>query len=580
MTRLFFYLIFWAVLLNNTPALAALSSSDLAPFPYINMLTKYNSSFENGAAQWTASGGSFGTTSSNVNTVYMGLGTANAFFDASASGQTLTSHAITVPVGRAGTNALYRCLVYNPNAATYTMGVWDGTTLRYATTISPLTGSAQYVEIAAPFGASATTTAIRFTAVAANEPSIGIKDCYIGPNFKLSDTTVVTAWQSYTPIFTNFGTSPSANLQWAQIGGSIHLRGTVTIGSSPPAAIASFSLPNGALAAVPVQQMVGQAGASFANATTWTAIAMPGSNSLFMGFQSSTGSGNATQSASTIGSGTFYFPDINVPILGLAGQSAVRMDQSDTNPATYTPSSYGGFTTVTTSSCKYSRVGPFMDWDCNFTPTAASGSAVAITLPNNLAVDNSYPAQTSVVGHCTEDLVQAVPLQLLGTGGSNTLGIGIYTTASDNPMVSMAGTRPTLARFSCHGFFAISGWGLTGRAPILVGGVTSSSFGAERVERVNSNNVKCTSSPCTVNATPGITSVPRTGTGSYTITFAAGIFSAVPTCVCGSNIIGSSGAICSIGLGSDTTTSVSFQTLTSNTVVADGSFNVICMGPR
>jgi hypothetical protein len=76
----------------------------------------------------------------------------------------------------------------------------------------------------------------------------------------------------------------------------------------------------------------------------------------------------------------------------------------------------------------------------------------------------------------------------------------------------------------------------------------------------------------------GVSAASRTGTGTYTLTIAAGVFSAAPTCVC----------IVAGGAGGDvachengTTTTTSFGWLTKqNTAVIDLAVNIICLGTR
>jgi hypothetical protein len=111
--------------------------------------------------------------------------------------------------------------------------------------------------------------------------------------------------------------------------------------------------------------------------------------------------------------------------------------------------------------------------------------------------------------------------------------------------------------------------------PLLKHAVTTSSEGVERVERVTVRPT-CTSSPCTIlTSTPAVTSVTRQSAGKYTVNFASGTFSAIPTCTCVAADF--PGAICAHN--GETINSFKLETFSGN-VPTDTNFMVICMGPR
>lgn len=121
--------------------------------------------------------------------------------------------------------------------------------------------------------------------------------------------------------------------------------------------------------------------------------------------------------------------------------------------------------------------------------------------------------------------------------------------------------------------------------PLLVGGVTSNTSGMERVERafINGGTVStdCSSSPCTVTSQSGtwITSVTRSGTGTYTVNIATGIFSAQPNCT-GTAETGSAYGSILQRVSAGSSTSLQILTLSSPTTTADMRFSIICQGPR
>jgi hypothetical protein len=115
-------------------------------------------------------------------------------------------------------------------------------------------------------------------------------------------------------------------------------------------------------------------------------------------------------------------------------------------------------------------------------------------------------------------------------------------------------------------------------APVIVNSVTSNSTGAERIERLYVAP-SCASTPCTIATQSGTwaSSVTRGGTGSYTINFAASIFSAAPTCTA----MGNNNSDLVITYAPVTTSSTFvFSFLNASAVAKDVGFHVICMGPR
>ncbi len=114
--------------------------------------------------------------------------------------------------------------------------------------------------------------------------------------------------------------------------------------------------------------------------------------------------------------------------------------------------------------------------------------------------------------------------------------------------------------------------------PILVGGVTSGSAGAERIERARIN--LSGASACSIVSQSGswVSSVSASG-GNCTVNFTAGTFSSSPNCVC--NVSPSVTNSWCRGANSMPSTSSGIFTSrdTTNTLVTQ-EFDLICMGPR
>ncbi|WP_374029779.1 hypothetical protein [Bdellovibrio bacteriovorus] len=75
--------------------------------------------------------------------------------------------------------------------------------------------------------------------------NIGAASLY--PSDQPLKTSITTRWASWTPTLTNLGTGATSNLEWRQDGPNIKIRGSIVCGTSPQAAQAGFTMPNGYL---------------------------------------------------------------------------------------------------------------------------------------------------------------------------------------------------------------------------------------------------------------------------------------------------------------------------------------------
>lgn len=115
-------------------------------------------------------------------------------------------------------------------------------------------------------------------------------------------------------------------------------------------------------------------------------------------------------------------------------------------------------------------------------------------------------------------------------------------------------------------------------APLIRQSVVTSSDGVTGIEYATVNP-SCSASPCTIaRSSGGVSSITRSGTGSYAVNFSAGTYSDTSTCTC----TGASGSqlICSTSFGTQSATIKSVTLTNSSAAVADGGFDIICIGPR
>ena len=88
----------------------------------------------------------------------------------------------------------------------------------------------------------------------------------------------------------------------------------------------------------------------------------------------------------------------------------------------------------------------------------------------------------------------------------------------------------------------------------------------------------CTSSPCTITVgSPGITSITRSATGTYSVNFLTGAFTAEPACTVGAHAVGAPAAGFCL-FGTPTNVSAPVYCYTASGSSQDDNFSVICMG--
>lgn len=144
--------------------------------PFNNFLIDANPGFENGLTRWSSSGGSFtkNTTLSNV-----GRGVASGAWDASSTGQTLTSAQRTVPAGNYGNDCIASALVKGGDN-TLTFRVIDGSLSTLGSAFSFPSAYTSFTKISVAFSCPTSgTVAVRFETTS-NAPVVYIDEVSIG----------------------------------------------------------------------------------------------------------------------------------------------------------------------------------------------------------------------------------------------------------------------------------------------------------------------------------------------------------------------------------------------------------------
>lgn len=622
------FLVAIAALLFSHNAHTALSELDRSLIPARNLLS--NPGFEAGLAGWTASGGTYTTSSTAAN---VGSGNSAGSWDASAAAQTFTSSAVAIPAGLYGRNGVASCLIKG-SGATHKLQAFDGTNVLAETTITSLSSYAR-TSVNFVFPSSANVQ-LRLSAVASNEPLIYVDDCIVadamGVNLSQvnqasvygSVSQAATASCTWTTTSTSFGNFAAvANCPTPTVSGNATAPSTkipgITFPSLPPGDY--MVMVNGVFhdatgdANQCYYRLTDGTTNSFENqawANTLVSIMPMGLTRKFsyttaqsnVTFQIQAKSDNATNTCAVRAVESGF--SIDVIRLPSSSELAVRPDQ--------TPASWSGYHD---STCAWARTNtaygdPTADTTCTLTErnnrnfgTVTSYLSGADKLPG-IVFTPTRPGRYFVcaVTHFDNGTVATGNgLELSDTNGTviaeqysqqfvagytqgHTL-CGIYNAAS------VASTTLRIRTLSTSGTLTLGNvstrpaieWSITqldaGMSnPVIVGQVSSNTSGQERVERAR---ITCSSSAAVQSQSGSwISSVGNVSSGVCTLTIAAGTFSSTPSCVHILKNATTLGGSYALNVVSTSATSIGlgcyYVTGSSNCVGFESE--VLCMGPR
>ena len=556
--------------------------------------TIYNSGFELGSGGWTASGGTFSTTTTAAN---VGRGSVAGSFDGSAAAQTLTSSAITIPAGLYGKNAVISCNVQGASA-TLTVAAWDGSAnLSVAT---PITSQATYARTSVNFIAPTSgTVAVQFKTVAVNEPIIYIDDCYIGAadTFNISQVSQATyvgsikwagtascSWSTSSASFANF--AADADCPTATVDGLVTAPGTKI-----PAAVITNAQP-GVYVFVAQGQLINSGSGGVCNLRFSDGTNNFGSGTLYgSASQNMTPLGlegpvtyTTTQSSLTVNiqvraeAGTCNISNdvsgrevsIAVYRYPLTSELAIRPEQSNFGWTAYTPT-YVGLGTVTSSTANYRRVGDNLELRGTLTTGTVTAAAVSVSLPTGLTTATTPIIQaTQSCGQVLSGQTGSNIMYVICPAASTTLNFSVQN-GSNFATNTVLGTNfiSSSTLITWNATVAISGWNANQNAPILVGSVTSGNAGALRIEAAELN---CDASSAITSQTSSVfvATIGNRSTTSCAITFPAGTWSSAPYCTFSTKAAANSSGL--------TVTSTTAGTIFGPSADYDGYLT--CIGPR
>jgi hypothetical protein len=270
----------------------------------------------------------------------------------------------------------------------------------------------------------------------------------------------------------------------------------------------------------------------------------------------------------------FYFP--------LSSETVIRAENSDYDWTSYTPT-FAGMGTVGTVNMFHKRVGDTLFIRGSWVNGTVSATTASITLPNSLTIDSTKVPVIQKVGDGFRSPNTVSGVAVLGTGSGSVLQFSLIANASVNPNVAQLGNAIFGSSEAVYidAAIPITGWSNNGRAPLLVGSITSNTSGLERIERAN---ITINGASSAINSQSGtwISSLTNNSSNKQTANLVSGMFSATPTCVCTVQYSSASGYNCTIESAS--TSAVAIQTFDlatpSAAFAASFTVNLICMGPR
>jgi hypothetical protein len=586
-----------------------------------NLLSGKNPDAEKGATtNWTNTSGALTASSTTP-----ADGNYSFQFVASAASQSANSSAVAIPAVSYGQNGLVR-FSYKTTNSDFILQVTDGTNTIAAVTLPAATN---YTYASGSFIMPSSGN-VQVKVVSASAGQINFDDVFVGENFQLGTVSQATLFGSASwsggsgnvisnASFTNMSSFSSTP--------PISVKGSITA-SSTEFAVTAASLPPGEYMAVLTGEMRLGGGQTdsvycnyrFSDGTTGTdpvalmqvGSSAPSNSTGFSGrFSYSTAQSNVTfriqakqsaaSSANVCGVTTAEGATINIALYRFptAAQQAYTPDN--------TPASWSGYHDATCSwaIASSSFADPADDSTCNF-GTLYSRNLTATSLGNKspgiqfvAPRAGRYEVMVSGSGANTTggpgDYVQLTDGSgnALDSSVNSAVGAGYYTPFTMKGIVDVPSTGATttikIKMAASSNTYTIGGasvvpytlqWTLKQLdtpvgMPVIVNSLTSNTPGQERIERA-SVATTCSTSPCTIARQSGtwVSSITRSGVGTYAVNFLAGAFSSAPSCTLTSN-----GRELRV-LSDPTTSGFSFDTADGSGSVADTYFSMICMGPR
>lgn len=414
--------------------------------------------------------------------------------------------------------------------------------------------------------------------------NIKVDNFYAGLNRNIGTDSANYQWTSYTPTFTSMGSQSSINCEHAREGQDLLLRCTYTIGGSPAASEARVSLPGSLLSmsTLPSLSVIGVMTGTAADASSTYVLVEPSVGYVTFGVQASTASGLTKRNGNAlVVAGNTYSFFARIPIQGWIVGNVIRMDQSNYDWTSYTPT-YTNLGTPSTALARHRRVGTDVEVEVVFTPNSAPAAKASISLPPGISFHSSYPSSGSLykIGSWVQNNAGATVAKqgvILADPAVPGFSFALQETANAASPTSPLNSNVFVSsnEYQIRAKFRVANWTENQNAPLLVGGVTSGFSGLLRIETASIN----TSGTVTERTGDWVNGNCTYSTGTLTCTWNNGIFSAEPTCIPIAKVTGGANSCRGGASGSATTyNGICFNTSTTSGVNTE--LDITCIGPR
>lgn len=523
------------------------------------------------------------------------MGVASYLIDGTSSAQTVKFDTGTLDNNLKGQNCEAR-FTFTGDASLYVAYVEQGSTKITPNLTLTNETNARDVSINFPCGDLSSNSHLVIETTSASAAAIKVDDVYLGKVTNLGYGNYDTDWVSWTPTGT-WSTNTTYTGKYRRVGDSAQFSVKVSLSGAPsstfsvtlPVTIDTSKLNSTSIAEASFGQ--GHANDSGTNTYIGDVVYASSTSVNMVGSAGSAALWSATVPFS-FGSGDTVILEFTVPVLGWSGQNAIKTDQTNYGPTSFTPSTVGsqGFGTIAAESCFHQRSGKHLIINCKITAGTVAASEARITLPSSLTISTTeVPALRLLEGYWIRSTASATTVKrgtLIGNGGNAYINFSNDDyTGTVNPLVAQNGNA-IFSNSDVISFYAripITGWQENQNAPLLVGSVTSGASGSIRIGSAivagGSSTSDCSSTPCTLyNNNDGLVSTAtRASAGNYTVNFNTGIWSSAPNCVC---TPGNNASVPTCELDAPSTSSVGVLTRAAGVGVQDNSFTIICIGPR
>lgn len=548
-------------------ALATPNNVDKAFLVAKNQLS--NPGFENGKAFWTASAGTFAIVTSGSNLLEGGV---SATWDAAASSDTLSSTLADIPNGLYGKPGVGYCDIMTPSGtATHSLQVYDGTNILATQTVTSNTSPVRaYVHFLYPLSGQ-----IRLRLYAnADEPSISIDSCYLGNSEGVS-LIPAKPQDMFSAKISSADAVSAENVDW--------INGNCT---DATAGEQTCTFNSGIFTVAPNCACTNNTNGS--GDLTCHVTAVSSTSVTFMSSNNNTNSDLDSivhcQKAGVDSPSVAYKPDT------LASSWSGYHDDTCSWPRTNT--ALGAPTDD--ASCALTTVA-----SQNFGTVSTSGSvSPAITFTPKSAGRYLVTAQLLITGGSaswiaarmtdgTTTLADCSHTVAVGNGGNCTLQ-GIQIASSTSAITISIQTAANTGTVTIdEGSAANTGvsirWHIVKLdqqipSPLLVNSVVSKYSGVMGVETANLN---CDAgSAITSQSGTWISSIGNVASGACTVTLAASVFSAAPTCFINDTVVVNPANILSASATSSTSVTIDCDAAATGTDCTAYDVNFMCIGPR